>query len=247
MSILRGALPLLVASTVAVAPAAGQDLEVDHVFIMVQARSPAAGALAAAGFAIRPDSTVHEGIGTASSSARFSNAYLELVWVVDSADFAESPFGMSDRLAASPAGSPFGIGLRRASGRLEGELPFETSPYQAEWMLPDAPSEIAAWAGDVREPAVFVVAPPMTWRATVEAYPGVLQNLPHPNGIRQLTQVRILGPGPPVESVVSRVLAGSGLVEFVSGPDHVLELVFDGGGVGRRDFRPALPLVIRHR
>ena len=87
----------------------------------------------------------------------------------------------------------------------------------------------------------------MTWRATVEAYPGVLQNLPHPNGIRQLTQVRILGPGPPVESVVSRVLAGSGLVEFVSGPDHVLEFVFDGGGVGRRDLRPALPLVILFR
>ena len=243
---LRSAIALLTLLAVVVPRANGQALEVDHMFIMVPARAPVMEALAAAGFRVRPDSGVHEGIGTASFGIAFANAYLELVWIVDSADFARSPFGLAQRLAATPRGSPFGIGLRQASGHLDA-LPFETSSYQAEWMLPGAASEIAAWTGDVREPAVLVVAPPMTWLATLEEFPAILERLPHPNGIRELTRVLVAGPGLPVESAVSRALVRKGLVEFVRGPDHHLELFFDHGAGRNWDFRPTLPLVIWYR
>lgn len=246
MPALRSAIPLLTLLAIGVTQASGQDLEVDHVFIMTSARAPAMEALAAAGFSVRPDSGVHEGIGTASIGIAFANAYLELVWIVDSADFAKSPFGLAPRLSTSPSGSPFGIGLRWAGGQ-PNVLPFETRPYQAEWMLPGAATEIATWTGDVREPAVFVVAPPMTWSATLEEFPAIFERLPHPNGIRELTRVRVAGPGLPVESAVSRALIRKGIVEFVQSPDHHLELFFDHGARRSWDFRPTLPLVIRYR
>ena len=243
---IRSVACFLVLVVMSIGSADGQDLEVDHVFVMVPAAAPVRSVLGAAGFRVRPDSGVHEGIGTASFGIAFANAYLEIVWVVDSADFAGSPFGLAARLTANPPGSPYGIGLRRAVGYI-GDLPFETRPYQADWMLPEAPTEVAAWTGHVLEPAVFVVSPPMSWTATVEEFPLILAGLPHPNGIRELTRVRLVGPELPVESVVVRALESTGLVEFVSGPKHVLELVFDRGTVENRDFLPTLPLVVWHR
>ena len=89
--ILRSVIASLSLTAVVVTAAHGQNLEVDHVFIMVSAGSPASEQLRAVGFAVRPDSAVHEGIGTAAFGVAFSNAYLELVWVVDSMDFGRAP------------------------------------------------------------------------------------------------------------------------------------------------------------
>ena len=87
----------------------------------------------------------------------------------------------------------------------------------------------------------------MSWRATVEGYPSILDGLPHPNGVRTLSHVRVVGPGLPVESPVSRALTDRHLVEFAEGPEHLLELFFDGGVGQSWDLRPTLPLVIWHR
>ena len=87
----------------------------------------------------------------------------------------------------------------------------------------------------------------MSWTATVNEFPAILERLPHPNGIRELTGVRLAGPGRPVESVLGRALENRRLVEFVAGPDHLLKLYFDHGTAQNWDFRPTLPLVMWYR
>jgi hypothetical protein len=63
------------------ARAAGPPAEFDHVWIMVSAGAPERAALKKAGFTISPVVNRHEGQGTASVTAEFQNAFLELMWV----------------------------------------------------------------------------------------------------------------------------------------------------------------------
>src|SRR5438874_404439 len=69
---------LLTATLVRTATAAA--LEFDHVWIVVTRDAPEHAALERAGLKISPDVNRHDGQGTASISAEFLNAYLELMW-----------------------------------------------------------------------------------------------------------------------------------------------------------------------
>jgi len=55
-------------------------LEFDHVWIVVTRDAPERAALERAGLKISPDVNHHDGQGTASISAEFLNAYIELIW-----------------------------------------------------------------------------------------------------------------------------------------------------------------------
>ena len=68
---------LLTATLVRTATAA--ELEFDHVWIVVSRDAPERAALERAGLKISPDVNRHDGQGTASISAEFLNAYLELI------------------------------------------------------------------------------------------------------------------------------------------------------------------------
>src|SRR6266699_3685342 len=69
---------LLTATLVRTATAA--ELEFDHVWIVVTRDAPERAALERAGLKISPDVNRHDGQGTASVSAEFFNAYIELMW-----------------------------------------------------------------------------------------------------------------------------------------------------------------------
>src|SRR5260370_39573663 len=60
--------------------AAAAELEFDHVWIVVTRDAPERVALERAGFKISPDVNRNDGQGTASVSAEFLNAYIELMW-----------------------------------------------------------------------------------------------------------------------------------------------------------------------
>ena len=59
---------------------AATDLEFDHVWIVVTRDAPERTALEHAGLKISPNVNRHDGQGTASISAEFLNAYIELLW-----------------------------------------------------------------------------------------------------------------------------------------------------------------------
>src|SRR5207253_9533597 len=56
------------------------ELEFDHVWIVVTRDAPERAALEKAGLKISPDVNRHDGQGTASITADFQNAYMELMW-----------------------------------------------------------------------------------------------------------------------------------------------------------------------
>jgi hypothetical protein len=60
--------------------AAAAELEFDHVWIVVSRDAPERAALERAGLKISPSVNRNDGQGTASVSAEFFNAYIELMW-----------------------------------------------------------------------------------------------------------------------------------------------------------------------
>ncbi len=116
------ALLFLAATLPASAIAQEPVLELDHVFIVVPpGGAEAIEALRQSGITVDTEVIRHEGQGTASVSALFENAYIELLWVdssvaVDSAHYLDI---IAFRRAAAwreTGSSPFGIGLHLLSG-----------------------------------------------------------------------------------------------------------------------------------
>jgi hypothetical protein len=80
-------------------------------------------------------------------------------------------------------------------------------------------------------------------RAPKDAPPERRQPLEHPSGFREITGVRIVSP-PLQEALVTQAMTRAGVITSKIGPEHLLELEFDGGRQKKRiDFRPDLPLV----
>ena len=71
------------------------------------------------------------------------------------------------------------------------------------------------------------------------------QPLDHPAGIREITRVRIMGPGGDCASAVAEAVVRTGAVLLEEATKHLMEITFDGGQEHLKDFRPALPLVFR--
>jgi hypothetical protein len=217
------------------------DVEVDHVWILVTPRAPEAARMLEAGLSFLPDTSIHEGQGTASISTIFENAYLELLWF----DGPEDPLRIAERSQWRTTGaSPFGVGLRMVD-TLAAELPFQTRSYHAPWMIPGTAIEIASHQDRyLVEPVFFVVPPYMSLPAALRQIGPPPQQ---PSGIRRLTDVRITIPEAETRSEALQVLRENRTLQFEVRDEHLLELEFDGGVQGKAlDFRPGLPLVIRY-
>jgi hypothetical protein len=64
--------------------------------------------------------------------------------------------------------------------------------------------------------------------------------------LREVTAVRLAGPGLAAPSAVARAVLAAWAVALAEAPEHLAEVTFDGGVRGRdADFRPLLPLVFR--
>ena len=81
-----------------------------------------------------------------------------------------------------------------------------------------------------------------TGRAPKDAPPERRQPLEHPSGFREVTGVGVVSPLIE-ETSITRAMTRAGVISSNTGPEHLLELEFDGGGQAKRmDFRPDLPL-----
>jgi hypothetical protein len=225
-------------------------VELDHVYIVV---SPGATkeieALRSAGLTVRPRVARHEGQGTASVSAIFENAYLELLWVDSSVSVRPGNEKMAEWFTGAAAWqrtgrSPIGVGLRRAAGAT-GPLPVPVQRDSGEWMTPGEVIELLTQDSETLASDLFVVPPSMAvpaWIARLrERAPEWLR---HERGGREITLARVHGRE--AHRPKAFAILEPARVEFVTADAVLLELVVDGGrNAAVTDLRPLLPLVIR--
>jgi hypothetical protein len=218
--------------------------ELDHVLGWVDVGGPEAERLAAFGLTEGEPNT-HPGKGTACRRFFFGNAYLELVWVHDSAEAQGEPTALTQiwpRWAGRRTGtSPFGLGLRPAHPGTSGG-PFPAWEYRPAYL----PAHLAIHVGrdvPLSEPFWFHMS---FGRRPDDRGRPIHQPLEHKTGFGQVTGVRLAGPGLDSPSEVGRAVAGLGLVALADAPEHLAEVTFDGGKQLRvEDFRPVLPLLFR--
>ncbi len=249
---IRATLPALIAVCYAAFHCPGAKaprVELDHVFVVVQPGAAAeVAALESAGLTVSPRVARHPGEGTASRSALFENAYLELIWVdrfvpID-AEHASAARWFRDAAAwRTSRHSPFGLGLRRLPGDTAA-LPVPVKRETAEWLEPGTAYELLRQPGDALAADFFVVPASRSvpnWIASVrERAPDLLR---HPGGGRKITRVRVYGPARQ-RPIAFRALLPKP-VEMVRAAKPLLELELDDGIRGERvDLRPALPLVV---
>jgi hypothetical protein len=218
--------------------------ELDHLFVWAAEGAPEAGELIALGLTEGAPNT-HPGQGTACRRFFFQNAYLELLWVCDPVEARQEAArrtGLWERWARHDAGaSPFGVGLRPARPG-EPTIPFQAWEYRPSYL----PAPLAIHIGEdlrLSEPFWFFLD---FGRRPEEPGSRPSQPLAHPAGLRELTCLRLSGPGLGNPSQVALAVMAVSTVTLDEGADHLAEITFDGGARGEKaDLRPVLPLVFR--
>ena len=233
---------------------AAAELEFDHVWIVVSRDAPERTALEHAGLKISPNVNHHDGQGTASITAEFLNAYIELLWpdpmvaVAPGAERGVEKF--KQRMNWRTSGwCPIGIGLRRTSPNTT--LPFPTWSIAPGWMPAGTAIEILTPRDDTKSPSFFIEPPVLT--VNEEANRKLAENDPkrapfqHSIGVERITEVRIVRPKAyqPIAPFV--YLERAGVVKTEEGNEWAVDIVFDDERKAQtKDLRPNLPLIIHY-
>ena len=227
--------------TVAAAP----ELEFDHVWIVVTRDAPERAALERAGFKISPNINRNDGQGTASVSAEFLNAYIELMWpdptvsVAQGAERGVEKF--KNRMNWRTSGwCPIGIALHRAGP--SAPLPFPTWTIAPDWMPKGSFIEILTARDDTKSPSFFIEPDVLAVKETAQAKKAAN----HPIGVERITAIQIIRPKEYQPVAAFTYLEKAGIFKVSEGTAWAVEVTFDGGRKGQqKDLRPELPLVIR--
>ena len=191
----------LVALTSVRMTAAAVELEFDHVWIVVSRDAPERAALERAGLKISPNVNRNDGQGTASVSAEFLNAYIELMWpdptvsVAQGAERGVEKF--KNRMNWRTSGwCPIGIALHRTGPATT--LPFPTWSIAPDWMPKGTAIEILTARDDTKSPSFFIEPPVLAVKE--EANRKLPENDPkranfqHPIGVERITSIQIIRP-----------------------------------------------------
>lgn len=218
------------------------ELEVDHIFIAVQANAPEAELLKDFGLT-EASPNQHKGQGTANRRFFFENMFLELLFLTDAAEANSNltkPTQLFERLSCNALDySPFGICFRPKIKNSLISTIFSTWEYKPLY-LPEHLSILMVSNNPLAEPMWFIlpfgIAPidtPMERR----------QPLIHENGLQKVTKITITQP----TEIISKAAEYANTLNSFSikqGSEHLLELTFDESEKGlSQDFRPTLPLI----
>jgi hypothetical protein len=233
---------------------AATDLEFDHVWIVVTRDAPERTALEHAGLKISPNVNRHDGQGTASISAEFLNAYIELLWpdptvsVAPGAQRGVEKF--KQRMNWRTSGwCPIGIGLRRTSSNTS--LPFPTWSIAPDWMPAGTAIEILTPRDDTKSPSFFIEPPVLT--VSEEANRKLAENDPkralfqHSIGVERITNIGIIRPREYQPIAPFAYLEKTGVIKAEEGNEWAVDVTFDHGRKAQtKDLRPDLPLIIHY-
>jgi len=250
----------LVAATF-VHTATAAELEFDHFWIVVTRDAPERAALERAGLKISPNVNRHDGQGTASISAEFLNAYIELMWpdptvsVAQGAERGVEKF--KNRMNWRTSGwCPIGIGLHRSGPATP--FPFPTWTIAPDWMPKGTAIEILTARDDTKSPSFFIepavlavkekakidnAGPARTASSAQTASPAS----DHPIGVERVTDIQLIRPTEYQPVAAFTYLEKAGIFKSTEGKEWAIEITFDGGRKAQtKDLRPDLPLVIHY-
>jgi hypothetical protein len=248
----------LVALTPLRTTVAAAELEFDHVWIVVTRGAPERAALQRAGFKISPNINRNDGQGTASVSAEFLNAYVELMWpdptvsVAPGAERGVEKF--KNRMNWRTSGwSPLGIALHRIGPSTP--LPFPTWSIAPEWMPKGTAIEILTARDDTKSPSFFIEPPVLAVKeeANRKRFEGdsnkasPASDFQHPIGVERVTAVQIIRPKDYQPVAAFTYLEKAAIFKSTVGKDWAIEITFDGGRKAQtKDLRPDLPLIVHY-
>jgi hypothetical protein len=228
----------------------------DHVWIVVQPNAPERALLEQAGFRFDPRVNRHEGQGTASVTAEFRNAFLELLWrdagvpVAPGMERAAEKFQRRMDWRTTGA-APIGIVLHFA-GTAPAPVPLASWEVAPSWMPPGSVITMLTPREDLVSPSLSIhprslPVPPDANERLIRDRDGNADLLVHPIGVHDVTAVRIVSPRGYTPIRALRYLRDERILGLDVGAEWAVELTFDGGAQGHaRDFRPDLPLLIRY-
>jgi hypothetical protein len=234
--------------------AAAAELEFDHVWIVVSRDAPERAALEHAGLKISPGVNRHDGQGTASISAEFLNAYIELMWpdatvsVAPGAERAVEKF--KNRMNWRTSGwCPIGIGLHRVGSGPK--LPFPTWSIAPDWMPKGTAIEILTARDDTKSPSFFIE--PAVLAVNEEANRKIDKNDPkrvtfeHPIGVERITEIHLIRPKEYQPVPAFTYLEQASIFKRCEGKEWAIEITFDAGRKAQtKDLRPDLPLILHY-
>ena len=211
------------------------NLELDHVFILVEPEAKVADQLLDHGFREGPRNT-HPGQGTANRRFYFANGMLEFIWVQDANEARNGPgrnLHFSER-ASDPTASPFGIIFVPRNDNANSEMPFPGWHYQPDYFPPSKGFHVGANSETLLEPLCF-------------CFPFHNPDVPRPQPERnsqRITDVVISTPSIDTHGVL--VLASRcDRLSIQSAREHLMEITLDHRALGQtQDFRPAMPLIL---
>ncbi len=214
------------------------NLELDHVFILVEPEARVADLLIGQGFR-EGTRNQHPGQGTSNRRFYFANGMLEFIWVRDAKEAVNGSgrdLCFPDR-ATDPTASTFGVILLRkdSSGLEPSEMPFKGWTYQPSYFAPPKAFHVGANSQNISEPLCIYVP---------FSVPQSLTNRGEINSSFAITNVCIHTPSADKNEVLNAVNKADRL-SIQHGKEHLMEIVLNDRSLGKvTDFRPEIPLIM---
>lgn len=209
------------------------NLELDHVFILVEPAAKVADLLVSLGME-ESFSRDHQGQGTSNRRFEFSNGVLEFLWVRDVDEALNGPgcdLALPQRADNSDA-SPFGLILSRKDNSTL-EMPFPGWRYQPDYFPAPMAFHVGVNSGNLLEPLCIYV--PFMEPKTRESEKGTFKSL---------SQMQIYTATDELSDVLT-VAGQSDRLSVACGDQHLMEITLDENARGlSKDFRPDIPLII---
>jgi hypothetical protein len=230
--------------------------ELDHIFIWVDKDASEIKLFKENGFTSIISGS-HSQQGTSGKYLFFLNFYIELLYISDHDEAIENieKFGC-DYIERSNwrinQSSPFGLGLKMKTFDKE-KILFDYTDYKADWMK-DEGLLMANNNENLLSPLVFVLRPKMEYPCYNSIEEMLMDDKPedfknnhiHKNGIKTLTSYNIYI-NPEVETSELINYLNTNGINILDGDKNCIELIFDHGVKNKEiDFRPKLPLIIKH-
>jgi glyoxalase-like protein len=220
-------------------------VELDHFFILTDVDAPEADHLLRFGLTEGAPNS-HPGQGTACRRFFFSNAFLELLWVIDPAETQSSLVrrtGLWERWSRRGRDtSPFGICVRsiRHGGH---EMPFPTWEYRPPYL----PDPLAIYMHVDSE----VATEPLLFYSTFGRRPDAAeasrrQPLQHAADFHTVTRLEVSSPQSETPKALRALEDHCPWLRVVDRDEYLMEVCFDEEAEKQvADFRPQLPLTLR--
>lgn len=229
------------------------ELELDHVFVMVDPAGKVANSLVDLGME-ESFSRDHPGQGTSNRRFELSNSMIEFLWVRD-ADEAENGPGQKMRFVdrfEHRDSSPFGV-ILRSKDDTDSNMPFEGWTYQPDYFEAPMAFHIGNNSSNLLEPlciyAPFLKPCKSSDESAGESSPDgsverSISNDPDEGIFKSLTSIRITTTMNPLSGVMG-IVNNANRLSVISGKEHLMEITLDNNRQGlSKDFRPGIPVVI---